>query len=129
MHIKGRSDTADLNVKVNTDAQGNTAAENLHTDVPGEVNSGRLPSHDSVAHRSNTTFSTYNDLRIPQYGSITLPCHYSCSEWVCAEFFISDTNGPAILGLPDLCQLRFVMLHCAIDKGTCFTHDTVLSSW
>ena len=41
-----------------------------------------------------------------------------------AEFFLTDTNGPAILGFPHSRQLKLVRLHCAIDKGTCSSHDT-----
>ena len=36
---------------------------------PGKVSNGGLPSHDSVANRSNTTLTAYNGSRIPQYGS------------------------------------------------------------
>ena len=60
---------------------------------------------------------------IPQYGSISLPCRYSTSEWVNAEFYIADTDGPAILWLPNSRQLQLVTLHCAVDKDTRSTRD------
>ena len=37
---------------------------------------------------------------------------------------LADTNGPAILGLPNSRQLKLVTLHCAIDIGRCNPHDT-----
>ena len=40
-----------------------------------------------------------------------------------AEFYIADTDGPAILGLPNSRQLQLVTLHCAIDKDMCSTGD------
>ena len=116
---------ADPKVKIETGAQGNTLPLRIFRRmIPGKLTAEGYPSHDYVANRSNTTISAYNGSRIPQYGSITLPCRYSCSEWVYAEFFLTETNGPAILGLPDSRQLKFVTLHCAIDKGTCSPHDT-----
>ena len=54
-----------------------------------------------------------------RHNSITLPC-----RWVYAYFSITDTNGPAILGLPDSRQLRLVTLQCVINKGTCGPRDT-----
>ena len=122
---KGRGHTADLKVKIDTGAQGNILPLRIFRRMfPEKLTAEGYRSHGSVANRTNTTLSVYNDSRIPQYGSITLPCRYSCSEWVYAEFFLTDTNGPAILGLPDSHQLKFVTLHCAIDKGTCSPHDT-----
>ena len=122
---KGRSHTADLKVKIDTGAQGNILPLRIFRRMfPEKLTAEGYPSHDYVANRSNTTLSAYNGSRIPQYGSITLPCRYRCSEWVYAEFFLIDTNGPAILGLPYSRQLKLVTLHCANDKGTCGPHAT-----
>ena len=91
---------------------------------PEKLTAEGYPSHGSAANQSNTTLSAYNSSRIRQYGSITLPCRYSCSKWGYAEFFLTETNGPAILGLPGSRQLKLVTLHCAIDKGMCSPHET-----
>ena len=121
----GRSHTADLKVKIDTGAQGNILPLRIFRRMfPEKLTAEGYPSHGSVANRSNTTLSAYNGSRILQYGSITLPCRYRCSEWVYAEFFLIDTNGPAILGLPYSRQLKLVTLQCAIDKGTCGLHAT-----
>ena len=122
---KGRGHTADPKVEIDTGAQGNILPLRIFRRMfPEKLTAEDYPSHGSVANRSNTTLSAYNGSIIPQYGSIRLPCRYSCSEWVYAEFFLTDTNGPAILGLPDWRQLKLVTLHCAIDKGTCSPNDT-----
>ena len=122
---KGRGHTVDLKVKIDTGVQGNILPLRVFKRMfPEKLTAEDYPSHGSVANRSNTTLSAYNGSRIPQYGSITLPCRYSYSEWVYAEFFLTDTNGPASLGLPDSRQLKLVTLHCAIDKGTCSPHDS-----
>ena len=121
---KDRRQTADLKVKVDTGAQGNILPLRIFRRMfPEKLTAEGYPSHGAVAPRSNTTLSAYNGSKIPQYGSISLPCRYSTSEWVNAEFYIADTDGPAILGLPNSRQLQLVTLHCAIDKDTRSTRD------
>ena len=90
---------------------------------PGKLTEAGYPRHGEVTPQSNTTLSAYNGSKIPQYGSISLPCRYSSSEWVNAEFYIADTEGPAILGLSNSRQLQLVTLHCAIDKDRCRPGD------
>ena len=45
-----------------------------------------------------------------------------------AEFFVADTEGPAILGLPNSRQLRLVTLHCAIEKTISQQADSIGST-
>ena len=121
---KDRRQTADLKVKVDTGAQGNILPLRIFRRMfPEKLTAEGYPSHGAVTPRSNTTLSAYNGSNIPQYGSISLPCSYSTTEWVNAEFYIADTDGPAILGLPNSRQLQIVTLHCAIDKDTRSTRD------
>ena len=91
---KDRRQTADLKVKVDTGAQGNILPLRIFRRMfPEKLTAEGYPSHGAVTPRSNTTLSAYNGSKIPQYGSITLPCRYSSSEWVNAEFYIADTDG------------------------------------
>ena len=90
---KGRGHTADLKVKIDTGAQGNILRLRIFRRMfPEKLTAEGYPSHDSMANRSYTTLSAYNSSKILLYGSITLPCCYSCSEWVYSEFFLTDTT-------------------------------------
>ncbi|WP_419625204.1 reverse transcriptase family protein, partial [Thiolapillus sp.] len=50
------------------------------------------------------------------FGVINLSCKYRDSGWQNAEFFVTESEGSAILGLPSSRQLRLVTVHCAVQK-------------
>ena len=59
----------------------------------------------------NTILTGYNGTRIEQFGVVTIPCQYSHGRWYDTTFFLVDTEGPGILGLPSLRELDLVTLH------------------
>ena len=113
-----KGQTADLKVKVDTGAQGNILPLRVFRKMFPDAITGQHPTHGTLMPRDHTILSAYNGTRIPQHGTIQLACRYQQSDWVDAEFFVADTEGPAILGLPNSRQLRLVTLHCAIEKNT-----------
>ena len=69
-----------------------------------------------------TLLSAYNDTQIPQHEALdaqtrlkphTLRPRCSHTRW-----YITDTEGPAILDLPASQKLGVVMMNCAVDLRT-----------
>ena len=63
----------------------------------------------------NTILTAYIGTRIEQFDVVTIPCQYSHGRWYDTKFFLVDTEGPGILGLPSLRQHDLVTLHCAVQ--------------
>jgi hypothetical protein len=84
---------ANLSAKVDTGAQGNI--------LPLRIFNAMCPKPTpGVVQKSKAILTAYNGSQIPQSGVMKLPCKYENSELSTESFFIADTDGPAILGLP-----------------------------
>ena len=46
---------------------------------------------------------------------ITLPCRYNKGRWIEAEFYIVDSERPAIIGRKSSRELGLITLHCKIN--------------
>ena len=67
---------------------------------------------------SNAVLTAYNGATIQQYGTITIPCRLlqlSCPSCV-AEFYVSSSTSPAILGLPSCRELRLIDMNCEVKE-------------
>ena len=71
----------------------------------------------NLVKQSNIILTAYNRTTIPQIGTIQLQCKYNQDTWSTETFFIVDTNGLAILGLPTCRNLKMVTLHCEIKEA------------
>jgi hypothetical protein len=60
-----------------------------------------------VTHPSSTILTAYGGSRIHHYGSITIGCEFR-GKRSAAQFYITDTPGPAIIGLPTSIDLNLV---------------------
>ena len=49
---------------------------------------------------SGDGLTAYNGFIDQHYGTITMPCSYKDSYWVDTTFYIAETPGPVIFGLP-----------------------------
>ena len=81
------------------------------------------PRPVGVVKHQNTILTAYNGTRIEQFGFGTIPCQYSHGHWYDTKFFLVDTKGPGILGLPSLRQLDLVTLHCAVQADEQSIHS------
>ena len=63
---------------------------------------------------------TYNGTPIKCFGNIKIPCQYNKSDRHVSTFHIVDVQGPAVLGLPSLKQLKLIPLHCTVKKEDAF---------
>ena len=61
-----------------------------------------------------------NGTPIKCFGNIKIPCQYNKSDWHLSTFHIVDVQGPAVLGLPSLEQLKLITLHCTVKKEDVF---------
>ncbi|KAK7090187.1 hypothetical protein V1264_010020 [Littorina saxatilis] len=105
---------AKLKVKVDTGAQGNIMPLRIFRRIyPQQLDEDGYPKPGSTQQR-RTRLIAYNGSVINQFGSVTLPCKYGESKWHTEEFYITDADGPAILGLPGSTRLQLVTLHCPI---------------
>ena len=57
--------------------------------------------------------SAYNGTEIHQFGLVSFPCRYK-ENWVESDFYVVDTNSPAILGLSSSRQMKLISLNCAV---------------
>ena len=118
MHMKlaEKKTIVDLNVKVDTGAQGNyTLPIRMYRAMfPENLNSEGYPKRGAVMEK-DTVLTAYNGSNIPDYGTITRPCKYR-GDWIDTEVFIVESLGPAIIGLPASQDLNLLTLHCGIEK-------------
>ena len=106
----------DFRVKVDTGAQGNTLPIRMYRRMcPQNLAPDGFPIPNSV-HSRNTILSAYNGTTITHYGAVKFPCRYKHGQWMDTEFYIVESEGPAILGLPTSRDMRLITLHCAIDS-------------
>ena len=78
-----------------------------------------------TTRKESAVLMAYNGSSIPQHRSIQIHCAYK-GEWRLVKFYIVTSNGPTILGLPSLLDLRLVTRHCSIQRTKCapVNHET-----
>ena len=108
---------ANLKVKIDTSAQGNTLPMRMFREMyPGKVDTAGVPRRNAVQNR-HVILTAYNGTKIPQYGAIRLQCRYDGCKWISTDFYIVDSEGPAILGLPSSLDHKLVTLNCKIRES------------
>ena len=70
--------------------------------------------------KCNTKLRAYNGTNIPQLGALDTPITWKDEETkevhkMDTTFYITNTPGPAILGLPSCSRLRIVNLNCSVQ--------------
>ena len=111
--------------KVDTSAEGNTLPlRTFQQMLPEHIDHNGRP-RPGTTQKEAAVLTAYNGSSIPQNGSIQIQCVYK-GEWRLVKFYIVTSNGPIILGLPSLQDLRLVTLHCSIQRTKCapVNHET-----
>ena len=103
--LKDTPVTHTLKVKIDTGAQGM---------YPDKKNKDGYPKPGSIQSRS-TILKAYNKTVIKQYGIISIPCEKG--EQKDHVFYVGESEGPAILGLPSSRNMKLVTLNCSIRMG------------
>ena len=127
-----RKGTASLHVKVDTRAGGNMLPLCVFWCLyPDQISPAGLPTGlDHV----NTRLTTYNGSHIPLYGALHGPITWqldhpgSRPHRVKSYWYIADTPGPSILGLPSSEKLAVVKMNCAIMVRQHNTHPAPVST-
>ena len=70
--------------------------------------------------KCNTKLRAYNGTNIPQLGALETTITWKNEETqevnkMNTTFYVADTPGPAILGLPSCSRLRIVNLNCSVQ--------------
>ena len=98
---------------------------------PDQISPAGLPT--GLNHIS-TRLTTYNGSHIPLYGALHRPitwqpdCPGSQPHRVNSYWYVADTPGPAILGLPSSEKLAVMKMNCAIMVGWPSTHPAPVST-
>ena len=102
-----------LKLKIDTGAQGNILP--LHTYrrmFPRNLTTSGYPKSTHVTCRPEVKLTAYNGGEIKQHGAISLMCRYKHSEWHNVDFYIAESEGPAILGLASCKLMNIVSVLC-----------------
>ena len=127
-----RKGTASLCVKVDTGAGGNVLPLHVFQCLyPDQISPAGLPTGlDHV----NTWLTAYNGSHIPLYGALQGPitwqpdCPGACPHRVKSYWYVADTPGPAILGLPSSEKLAVMKMNCAITVRQPNKHPAPVST-
>ena len=104
-----------LKVKVDTGAQGNILPLRIYKNMfPDHVDENGFPTDTKS---TQTRLTAYNGTPITQHGICTIHCSYN-DNGTEADFYVADVDGPAICGLPTLCKLKLVELHCEVTTSS-----------
>ena len=117
--LTSRPGVHNLNLKVDTGAQGNTIPlETFRKMFPDKLDKSGFPQQEITRAARNTRLTAYNGTEIPCHGIWTFPCKFKQSGWMNTPFHIVDVPGPAIIGLPSCERMKLVTLHCSIQTET-----------
>ena len=107
---------ATLKAKVDTGAQGNVLPLRTYNRMyPSYIAADGLPKRGTLEN-TDTVLTAYNGQPIPQYSTLRLRCSHAANKCD-AIFFVADTPGPAIIGLPSCRDLNLVVLNCEITQA------------
>ena len=78
---------------------------------------------------SKKQLTAYSGTPIPQYGALSCPLTWRPGNGkkprrIQSKWYVADTPGPAILGLPACESLQVITLNCAVHITHIFTSDT-----
>ena len=106
---------ASLEGKIDTGAQSNVLPLRTYKNIyPEAIDNKGLPMNTK---HSYTRLTAYNGTNIPQYGTVTLTCKKN-EKWYNEEFYVADTPGPVIFGLPTCTKLGLVSINCLVNLDT-----------
>ena len=127
-----RKGTVSLHVKVNTVAGGNVLPLHVFQHLyPDQIRPAGQPT--GLDHIS-TRLTAYNRSHITLYGALHGPItwqpdHPGCQPHrVNSYWYVADTPGPTILGLPSSEKLAVVKMNCVIKVRQPSTHPASVST-
>ena len=116
--LPGDTGQMKLSVKVDIGAGGNVMPLRVFRKMhPSMLDENRTPVGLASPH---TRLTAYNGGPIPCYGALTAemgwkPTDGGPAKTIESRWYVADTPGPAILGLPSCRKLGVVTLNCALE--------------
>ena len=104
-------------VRVKVDTGGNILPLRIfHQMYPDQLDEHGMPQGLTP---TSTRLFAYNGTRIPQHGALDTwtrwKPHNMRPRQLCTRWYVTDTDGPAILGLPASQKLGVVTMNCAVQ--------------
>ena len=103
-----------LKAKLDTGAQGNILPLRLYR----QMYPHNLDDHGNLrpVSSSDVILTAYSGSQIKHHGTVTIPCSYK-GENARTSFYVTDTPGPAIIGLPTSTDLKLLTLNFSIEEN------------
>ena len=102
-----------LKAKIDTGAQANVLPLRVYRRMfPDQLTAEGLPRKDQLKP-STTKLVSYGGTQLRQYGVCTLKCTFD-DMTLSTDFFVTDADGPTILGLPSLEKFGIITVNCEI---------------
>ena len=104
---------APFRLKVDTGTEGNILPQRIYRRMfPHNLDADDFPLVSKVTCQPAVKLRAYNGGEIRQHGSVSIPCSFKSSGWHDLQYFIAESEGPAILGISSWKQLDIVRLQC-----------------
>ena len=105
-----------LKAKLDTGAQGNILPLRLYRQMyPENLSPEGFPKPEVLDH-SPTVLTAYGGAKLVHHGKCKISCDFNGRKSV-ATFFVTETDGPAIIGLPTSLELNLVTLNCSVQQS------------
>ena len=109
--------TTRLKAKVDTGAQANILPLRIYRSMfPENIREDNTPITGALDPTS-VTLTAYGGSKLRQYGTCMIPCEYNKVKNT-TTFYVTDANGPAIIGLPTSTKMKLITLNCAVEAKT-----------
>ena len=106
---------AALKAKLDTEAQGNILPLRLYRRIyPENLTPEGFPKPGVLEH-SPTELTAYGGAKLVQFGKCQIDCVFNGRKSG-AIFFVTEADGPAIIGLPTYLELNLVTLNCSVQQ-------------
>ena len=112
---RGKEETT-LKAKIDTGAQGNVLPLHIyHNMYPQNINANSKPRPRTLS-QSKVILVAYGGSEIKHFGTAKIPCEFKGIK-ITATFYVTDTSGPAIIGLCTATQLKLVKFNLEVKKS------------
>jgi transposase InsO family protein len=108
-----RKRKVDIRCKVDTGAQSNALPLRMYRKMyPETLKEDGYPV-DGALEKIGTVLTGYGGYQVKHLGIIKLPCRYKERKFMC-PFYVTDEEGPPILGLRYSKRLGLITINCVI---------------
>ena len=115
---------AALKAKLDIGAQGNILPMRLYRRMyPENLTPEGFPKPGVLEH-TPTVLTAYGGAKLVQYGKCRIDCVFNGRK-LGATFFVTEADGPAIIGLPTCLELNLVNVNGSVQHGSSLNANPV----